>query len=949
MAGAMIAQATGARSAAAAWCARRFLSPRMAGSMGGCSDDHRPMQTPVPLDLAALFDRRTLERALDYLPRVQRMRADRRTLLAEVEGGASRPYRVTIAAPIAGSRLPLIDCSCPVGASCKHAAAVLIALALYGSENGEDAGLQPLLPDWLLAGPAAQPTDPAAGAGSELPPPMADEPIEIGHALSGLPGMGARFALPSTPAEDVERVPPRFVVRLAMRGLVDPQAARNPAALRVERPVLELFAEYRGQRVALHTGRTRLHVLSDGRLRAIERDAATEQALLDAVGTVFDPVPDQPPHIRPLCREPGGYLGPIAAGVEQLRELLEPFDARIEFDPSFPFELLETAEAIEIEVEDGADWFSTTLGIELDGERIDLLPFLLSAVDQLAARGGQLPEGDFPLYLRLDERRLVSVPGERLRPLLQLLLQWSAPRERLGDDGRLRLRRFEAAALADAARGAGDWRISGATRELAERLAGFRGIPEVAPPAGLLAELRDYQLHGLSWLQFLREFGFGGVLADDMGLGKTVQLLAHLLAEQAAGRCDRPSLVVAPTSVVFNWRSEAARFAPSLRVLLLHGPQRAGDFERIADHDLVLTSYALLPRDEAVLLAQPWHVLALDEAQAIKNAKARASQLVRRFEARQRLCLTGTPVENHLGELWAQFDFLMPGLLGTDRQFRRVFRNPIERHGDQARQRELNRRVAPFLLRRTKDNVVRELPPKTETVQTIELTGAQRDLYETLRVAMQSRLQEALQARGFAQSRIDILDALLKLRQACCDPRLVKLPGAAKARHSAKLDALLEMLDELLAEGRRVLVFSQFTSMLDLIEIELRKQGKTWLRLSGESTNRGALVERFQRGEVPLFLLSLKAGGVGLNLTAADTVIHYDPWWNPAAEDQATDRAYRIGQDKPVFVHKLLCQNTVEERIHKLQQEKAKLADGLLADADITQKLSPEMVRALLE
>jgi superfamily II DNA or RNA helicase len=875
----------------------------------------RSMSVPLAVDLAQSFDAATLERAGEFVDRVEFLQLGRQGLVAEVAGADGRRWQVRIDAPAAPGEPLGTACSCPVARRCEHAAAALIHLARFGPPaDAEPLSFRPRLP--AAADPARR----------ERP-----APLEMRHALSGLPGLGSRLPLPQDVPLQAVRVAPRFVARVVLRELPAADAPYRHPPLRSEQPVVELFAEYRGQRTALDGGRELVHGYSEGRLCAYERDSELEGRLLEAIGAVFGPPPDPArPHLRALSAGHEGYLDAVADGVERLREVLDPFDARVEFDAAFPFELVSADEDVALEVEDGNEWFSTSLGIEVDGERVDLVPLVIGAVDSIAAHGGRLPEGDFRLFLRLDERRVIGVPGARLRPLLELLLQWAAPRERIGRDGSLQLRRFEAASLADGGR---HWRLSPATRELAQRLAGFSGLPTVSAPATLETELRDYQLQGLAWLQFLREYGFGGVLADDMGLGKTVQLLAHLLTEQAAGRLDRPSLVVAPTSVIFNWRNEAARFAPTLRVLLLHGPQRASGFERIAEHDLVLTSYALLPRDIEVLAAQPWHVLALDEAQAVKNAKARASQAARRLQARQRLALTGTPVENHLGELWAQFDFLMPGLLGSERQFRRLFRAPIEKHADVERQAALNRRIAPFLLRRTKDGVVRELPPKTEMVHSIELDDSQRDLYETLRAAMQSRVQAALQLRGFAQSRIDILDALLKLRQVCCDPRLVKLPGAARARSSAKLQALLSMLDELLDEGRRVLVFSQFTSMLDLIEAELRRRRWRWERLSGESKNRGERVERFQRGDVPLFLLSLKAGGVGLNLTAADTVIHYDPWWNPAAEDQATDRAYRIGQDKPVFVYKLIAQGTVEERMQVMQAKKRALADALYDDS----------------
>ncbi|MEM9058572.1 MAG: DEAD/DEAH box helicase, partial [Pseudomonadota bacterium] len=480
------------------------------------------------------------------------------------------------------------------------------------------------------------------------------------------------------------------------------------------------------------------------------------------------------------------------------------------------------------------------------------------------------------------------------------------------------------------------------------RLRGGAAVRPVPAPAGLAGTLRSYQQDGLNWLQFLREHDLHGVLADDMGLGKTIQVLAHLLVEREAGRADRPSLVVAPTSLMLNWSREAGRFAPSLRVLTLHGPGRAQHFSRLSEYDLVLTTYPLLPRDKDVLLGQPWHLAVLDEAQFIKNPRTTAAQVACGLDARHRLCLTGTPMENHLGELWSLFRFVMPGLLDTAQKFRKLFRTPIERHADEERGAALRRRIAPFLLRREKRVVLDELPPKTEILREVALEGGQRDLYETLRLAMHERVREEIASRGFASSGIVVLDALLKLRQVCCDPRLVKLDAARRVKVSAKMELLQDMLPSLLEDGRRVLLFSQFTSMLTLIESWVKKAGIEHVKLTGSTRNRAAPIDRFQSGEVPLFLISLKAGGAGLNLTTADTVIHYDPWWNPAVERQATDRAHRIGQDKPVFVYKLIATGTVEQKIAEMQAEKQGLADAILAGGDAAStSLTPELVDEL--
>jgi SNF2 family DNA or RNA helicase len=382
-----------------------------------------------------------------------------------------------------------------------------------------------------------------------------------------------------------------------------------------------------------------------------------------------------------------------------------------------------------------------------------------------------------------------------------------------------------------------------------------------------------------------------------------------------------------------NWRREAERFCPGLRCLVIHGKDRHEVVGTIAEHDIVIAPYSLLQRDKERWLETQWHLVVLDEAQNIKNASTHAAQVVGQLQTRHRLCLSGTPMENHLGEIWSLFHFLMPGFLGSQKRFTELFRTPIERLGDTERLTQLRARITPFMLRRTKVLVASELPPKVETITRVELAGKQADLYETIRLGMEKTVREALNSKGLAKSQITILDALLKLRQVCCDPHLLKLPAAQKVKTSAKLEQLMEMLPEMVDEGRRILLFSQFTTMLTLIEAELKKRNIPWVKLTGASQNRDALIEQFTSGAVPIFLISLKAGGVGLNLPQADTVIHYDPWWNPAAENQATDRAHRIGQTHTVFVYKLVAQGTIEERILALQERKAALADSMYSGA----------------
>ncbi len=593
--------------------------------------------------------------------------------------------------------------------------------------------------------------------------------------------------------------------------------------------------------------------------------------------------------------------------------------------------------------EAGKAWFELELGIVVGQQRVSLLPVLVQLIrgaptDFDPAVLAAHAEADQMLAVLPDGVR-VALPWGRVKPILATLgeLYFNDKIKQ-----RVRLSTLDAARLDELARGLElKWTGGEQLRETGRKLAQFGSVKKVKAPKGLQATLRDYQLDGLSWMQFLREYDLAGILADDMGLGKTVQTLAHILTEKEAGRLTKPALVIAPTSLMTNWCEEAARFAPDLKVLLLQGKERMELFGEIDKADVVLTTYALLPRDEEVLREHEYHLVILDESHYIKNTRSKAAQTAGSLKARHRLCLTGTPLENHLGELWSQFHFLLPGLLGEEKTFNTQFRHPIERQDDPVRRSLLNRRIKPFLLRRTKDNVAKELPEKTEMIRRIEISGPQRDLYETVRLAMDKKVREEIDRKGVARSQIVILEALLKLRQVCCDPRLVKAMPARKntTAISAKLVDLMQMVDDLLQEGRKILVFSQFTSMLALIEEELDARDIPYAILTGETRDRSAQVAAFQQGAVPIFLISLKAGGVGLNLTAADTVIHYDPWWNPAAENQATDRAWRIGQDKPVFVYKLIAKGTLEEKIQLLQQKKSELAQSILSEGE-SQKMA---------
>ncbi len=622
---------------------------------------------------------------------------------------------------------------------------------------------------------------------------------------------------------------------------------------------------------------------------------------------------------------------------------------QIAITPEFRFDFIEIDDIQGTARHASDGWFDLELGIAVGEQSVRLEPlladlflrdrrWLAGAIDSIDDNEG--------IELRTEAGERLRIRADRIKPVVRVLIDLF---DTLGS-GPMRVSEQDAGRL-QALTDTGRWEFHGdaSIRALAERLQDGPGLREVPVPAGLNADLRPYQREGLNWMQFLRERNLSGVLADDMGLGKTVQTLAHILVEKESGRLDRPALVVLPTTLVHNWCEEARKFAPALRVLDLHGPQRKDRFDQIGDHDLVLTTYPLLWRDQAMLAMHEYHLLILDEAQIVKNVATKAAKGIRDLNARHRLCLTGTPLENHLGELWAQFDFLLPGFLGSQKDFTKRWRTPIEKYDDPVRRDLLVRRIRPFMLRRRKDEVAKELPPKTTIVQTVALEGAQRDLYETVRTAMQEKVRMAVAEQGLARSHIVVLEALLKLRQVCCDPSLVKLPRAGRVEESAKLDLLLDMLPELLEEGRRVLLFSQFTGMLAIIAAALDAANLPYVVLTGDTADRITPVKRFQDGEVPLFLISLKAGGVGLNLTAADTVIHYDPWWNPAAENQATDRAHRLGQLKPVFVYKLIVAGSIEERIVAMQDRKAALADSILReDTAGAAKFSAEDIEALL-
>ncbi len=473
----------------------------------------------------------------------------------------------------------------------------------------------------------------------------------------------------------------------------------------------------------------------------------------------------------------------------------------------------------------------------------------------------------------------------------------------------------------------------------------FDGIKPVAAPRGFVGQLRDYQREGLGWFEFLQRFKFGGCLADDMGLGKTVQVLA-LLESRRTGD-SRPSLVVVPRSLIFNWQQEAARFTPKLRVLSHTGSERIKGNAHFEDYDLVLTTYGTLRRDVIHFDEVEFDFVILDEAQAIKNAGTETAKAARLLKSRQRLALSGTPIENHLGELWSLFEFLNPGMLGSASVFQSSTNGT--RKPDEESRAMLSRALRPFILRRTKQQVAKELPEKLEQTIYCEMDELQRRQYEELRDYYRRSLLEKVSLQGINKSKIQILEALLRLRQTACHPALVT--GAIDdVTPNAKLDVLLPRLSEITEEGHKAIVFSQFTSFLSIIRKRLDQQGATYEYLDGKTRNRGVAVERFQQDpDCKLFLISLKAGGQGLNLTAAEYVFLLDPWWNPAVEAQAIDRAHRIGQINRVFAYRLITRDTVEEKVLELQSTKRELADAIInADNSVIRNITGEDLRLLL-
>jgi non-specific serine/threonine protein kinase len=586
---------------------------------------------------------------------------------------------------------------------------------------------------------------------------------------------------------------------------------------------------------------------------------------------------------------------------------------------------------LRVHITSGIDWFDLKTFIAYGDQQISL-----HDVRKALKRGEN--------YIKLADGSVGQIPAEWLDKYKHL---WNLAEET--EDG-FRVNDFHLPLL-DALLEEDATLLAARPPDLIQRREHLRRFEQITPqplPQHFTGELRPYQKHGYDWLHFLREYKFGGILADDMGLGKTVQVLVYLQSLKEQAQAESAALLVVPKSLITNWQRESEKFTPNLRFLEYMGNFRNKDTAIFNEYDVVLTTYGTMLRDVEILRGYTFDYIILDESQAIKNPLAKSARAARLLHGKHRIVLTGTPVENNTFELWSQFAFLNPGLLGNMDYFRREFANPIESAGDEESAALLRKLVYPFILRRTKEQVAPELPPRTERIIYTDMVSAQKKLYIQTREKYRAELLGLIERDGINDVRFRILEGLLRLRQIAIHPALVdrKYKG-----ESPKFEILLETLETLQAEHHKALIFSQFVETLKLVKRELDTRNIRYVYLDGQTPNRQSRVDLFQNDpSYPFFLISLKAGGVGLNLTAADYVIHLDPWWNPAVEMQASDRAHRIGQDKPVFIYKIIARATVEEKILQLQEKKRALVKSLIAtEASFFKSLTKDDVKMLFD
>ncbi len=547
-------------------------------------------------------------------------------------------------------------------------------------------------------------------------------------------------------------------------------------------------------------------------------------------------------------------------------------------------------------------------------------------------------------YSRIRSLGFVEFPAQNIYAMMRAFNSFDVYRN---DENKFTVKTYRAGLISELKNLDVELVLSDEFKTFWEQMSTFSTHDGTNLPTHATAEFREYQLKGFGWLWFMYKYGLNGILADDMGLGKTLQALTVL---QKAKEVDgsMPTLVICPTTVVFNWESEIQKFAPELTCLKLAGSDRKNHFKEIPNYDVVITSYALIRRDIRHFKDINFRYIILDESQNIKNAMSQTAQAVKQLQANHKLALSGTPIENKLEELWSVFDFLMPGFLLSVAEFNARYVNPIMERQDKTVEKRLKLQIYPFILRRMKRDVAKDLPDKVENIAYCELTDEQKDFYLQVLDSTKEELFKSIEQNGLEKSRLSIFSALLRLRQICCHPRLYDKENVKHIMSSGKFEKLKSMLEEIISEGHRVLLFSQFVNMLDIVKGWLEREGIEYEYLTGKTKDRQAAVEHFNNSKIPIFLISLKAGGTGLNLTGADYVIHYDPWWNPAVEDQATDRAYRIGQTKKVFVYRLITKNTVEEKIQKLKTIKRNLVDSVISvDRNIVKSLTMDDIREI--
>lgn len=571
-----------------------------------------------------------------------------------------------------------------------------------------------------------------------------------------------------------------------------------------------------------------------------------------------------------------------------------------------------------METKSSGDWFDIHAVVKIGKFEIPFLKFRRNIIQNI--RNFKLPDGShilLPNEWFTDFRHLLEVAEK--------------------EDEHIRIRKYHAGLLQQ---------VPNFNKEELKKLADFESIKEVKKPEGLTADLRPYQQSGFEWLCFLNEYGCGGILADDMGLGKTLQALCFIqhLVEQKQGD---PILVVMPTSLLYNWYQEAIKFAPSLRILVYRGLQREKEIENFSHYDVIISSYGVVRNDEAWLKDYPFATMILDESQIIKNSQSKTAQALRNFSVRKRISLTGTPIENSTMDLWSQMNFLNPGLLGGETFFRNYYANPIDKDQNALRAEKLKSLIKPFILRRTKEQVATELPPKVEQVHYCEMPEEQASCYEQEKSKYRNAYLQDLTLLGEAKSKFNLLAGLQKLRQIALYPGITGFPEVP----SGKFEELNRMVTEIVEKGSKVLIFSQFVKMLDVLQKEFKSRNLKYAYIDGSVKDRMAEVEKFQtQDDFQIFLISLKAGGTGLTLTAAEYVFILDPWWNPAVERQATDRAHRIGQDKTVFIYRFITLNTIEEKILKLQEKKSKIASEIIqVEEEFFKSLSEDDIRLLLD